>query len=207
MKTSNTSVGSIAEVKSILRSGIQIERSDKELRLTKAWYDKKNARFLIFFASLWNLIIGVFWLYIPIEIILTQDLTKLSQIVFLIPHTIIGLLFIYYLIAIYKNYIVISVTDTVLIVEHEPLPWVITQRISSSKLLQLYVKQEGILKTKKEVIKLYDLCAKLKDGTDVKLLSSLPSEDVGQFLEKQIEQYLGIIDQPIEGEISNKCLG
>lgn len=191
---------SVVSIKINAPIGVQVERSDRELRLVKAWYDKRLIKFLLLFTIFWNIVLGIFWIVIPIDIISSGEWTRLGELIFLMPFTVVGLSFIYYSIATYKNCTVISVTNKEFTVEHVPMPWIGSQKIDPSKIIQLYVKRGASMESNSNVTYFYDLFAKLKDGKHIKILGTLPSEDVGHFLEKQIEEYLRIADQPIEGE-------
>jgi hypothetical protein len=47
----------------------------------------------------------------------------------------------------------------------------------------------------------YNVCAVLKGGQRVTLLSSLPEIDQALFVEQAVEEYLGIEDRPVGGEL------
>ncbi|MFY9223603.1 MAG: hypothetical protein WAQ98_13105 [Blastocatellia bacterium] len=185
--------------------GIAIERYDNALNLVQGWYNRKTVKFLIPFTVFWNLVVAVFWIVIPVHVVNSfindGDFTQLTGLFFLIPHSAVGLSFAYYLLATYKNQTTISVTNKTLSIKHAPMPWFGNQDISTSSLIQLYVKQVEGWSVNDQVTYLYELRAKLKNDKDVKLIGGLISEEVGHFLEQQIENYLGIVDEPIQGEV------
>jgi len=185
--------------------GVSVERYESQLKLVQGWYNRKTIKFLIPFTLIWNGALALFWVLIPVHIINSimndGDFSSLLTLFFLLPHTLVGLLYIYYLIATYKNTTTILVDHKSLNVEHHPLPWPGKRTISTTDLTQLYLKQTKGWSVNDEVTYLYELRAKLKNDKDVKLIGGLISEEVGHFLEEQIENYLGIVDEPVQGEM------
>lgn len=185
--------------------GVAVERYDNALNLVQGWYDRKTIKFLVPFAVFWNAVVALFWIVIPVHVVNSfindGDFTQLIELLFLIPHSAVGLSFAYYLLSTYKNQTTISVTNKTMSIKHAPMPWFGNQDISTSSLVQLYVKQVEGWSVNDKVTYLYELRAKLKNDKDIKLIGGLISEEVGHFLEQQIENYLGIVDEPIQGEV------
>jgi len=187
-------------------ASVTVECYDTQLKLVQSWHDKKIIKSLTIPIILSSPAIFFWWLIILTSIIDSASIGEypslLTGIFFLMFPSFGWLLGPYYLLASYKNQTTISVTNKTLSIKHAPIPWIGNRDIPSSNLAQLYVRQGKRVGTIFNPRYLYDLRAKLKNGRDINLVGNLASKEVGHFLEKQIESYLGIIDQPIQGEVA-----
>ena len=80
-------------------------------------------------------------------------------------------------------------------VRHGPLPWPGNKVIEVSTLKQLYTEEIEHRGSKGGTYMTYDVRATTDTDPKLKLVSGLRSEPQARFIEKQIEQYLGIQDR------------
>ena len=183
-------------------TNVQVECYDQQLKLVTSWQNEELSTIILpfFFLSYIFLIFGI---------ITTGLVTKFSvvwlniAIAILISLLVLSILAgIYFAQATRRNHSTILVANRMLIIKHSPLPWFGNKIIDVENLSQLYAKKntKTILSALEET-SFYDLHAKLNDGRDITLISGLASAEVARFLEQQIESYLGIVDQPIVGEV------
>lgn len=182
-------------------SDVEVERQEGVLRLRKSWYEGRMLIIQLIVTIFWNSVVFLIGVKFLANLIKTGDFGQLFSFVFLMPHIIVGVSLAYNILTTYLNHTTISVTNKTFSVEHKPLPWFGSRTIDSSELVQLYTKKGRTEKSGGEINQYYDLRAKLKNGKDIKLLGSLASAEVAQFLEQQVEEYLGIIDIPVLGEV------
>lgn len=186
-------------------ASVTVERYEGQLKLIQSWQDKKIIKSLTIPIILSSPAIFFWWLIILTSIIDSASIGEYSSlltgILFLIFPSFGWLLGPYYLLASYKNQTTISLTNKTLSIKHAPIPWIGNRDISSSNLVQLYVRQGKMVGTIFNPRYLYDLRAKLNNGRDINLVGNLASKEVGHFLEQQVESYLGIVDKPIQGEV------
>ena len=98
-----------------------------------------------------------------------------------------------------------EVNEEVLRVAHRPLPWWRGSRlIGIDEVDQLYIREEKRLRDEEE-ISIYTLHAILVDGTSKQLMfrSSLNRVEA-LHIEQKLEEYLGITDRDVEGELPGK---
>ncbi len=117
-----------------------------------------------------------------------------------IIHAIVGIVLTYYLIAGYINKTVIEVNSMFLSVRHRPLPFLGNKKIQSQDIKQLYSK-EMIHRGKNGINYTYEIHAVLDNDKRIKVVSGMPRSEQALFIEQEIEKYLKIRDESIEGEI------
>jgi len=122
-----------------------------------------------------------------------------------ILHLLVGLGLIYTVASIFLNKTYVDVYDGMLNIHHDPIPHYRSKKsIELDSLDQLYVK-EKIKKTKNGVKHTYELRAILSDREDIKLLNVIGLESQDLFrLEKELEEYIGMVDKPVSGEFGAK---
>ncbi len=178
---------------------IDVLKDDQGLSIMIDWFTPM-AYFFLFFTLFWN---GILYFLI-------QNLwfgSNASFIAKLAPifHVLVGLGLIYHVASLFLNKSFIEVSDGLLKIHHEPIPHYLKKKsIELETIKQLYVK-EKISKTKNGVQRSYELRAILEEHQDIKLIkiAGLQSQDLFQ-LEKVLEEYIGIVDQPVKGEYGSK---
>lgn len=95
----------------------------------------------------------------------------------------------------------ITVARGELTVRHGPLPWWRNRNLPAHSLDQLYCERHFGRRPRGGVDITYSVCARRKDGSTVKLVAGLTSHDQGQYIEQQIERYLGIVDERVPSEM------
>ncbi|WP_020534570.1 hypothetical protein [Lewinella cohaerens] len=174
---------------------LEISRTNFELAISYRWRNP-IAYFLIFFCLFWDGFL-VMWYGIGLS---TGG--EMPAMFFLFPliHVAVGVGLTYYTICLFVNKTLIRADQRTLSVKHTPLPWPRgNKEIKVRDLQQLFVRE----KTGNKGHKYHVLSAQLMDGKSVTLLpnvSSTPEELL--HLERSIEDYLGIPDQPVIGEIT-----
>lgn len=106
----------------------------------------------------------------------------------------------YVVLALLINRTTIRARDGRLTISIGPLPWSGNKTILMSDLRQLYCRQivtEGDPGSSVS----YEVVALLANGTTTRLVRGLLEADQALFLEQAIEERLGIIDEPVAGEL------
>lgn len=177
-----------------------IEQTGVGLQISYRWFSWMFV-FLLFFCIVWNGFLFVWYS-------MTGDLGGGMGLLFkLFPliHVAAGVGLTYYTIAGFCNRTLITVRTGALTIQHTPVPWPGNHRIPVGELEQLYCKEKihnhrsrhGGTSTSFT----YELHAVRKDGRSLKLMSGLQEPEEALFLERTLEDHLGILDRPIAGEM------
>lgn len=172
--------------------GVRLFRQPHGLRIVRRWFGPKFI-FLIVFCALWD---GFMLTWFGIAISQKQW----TMAAFGTIHGLVGVGLTYYLIAGLLNSTTITVLNGLLKIVHGPVRVPGNREIKADALQQLYTKQV-VHHSKNGVSIGYELRAKTADGRDEKLLGSLDKQEQSLFIEQQIEEFLGITDRPIRGEV------
>ncbi len=95
----------------------------------------------------------------------------------------------------------VRVTDRYLKITHSPLPWAAQLELEADNIKQLYVPPVFTKHSKASRAYQYSVWALTSDGRRVRLLGSLRDRCQARFLERQIEDFLGIVDCRVPGEV------
>jgi hypothetical protein len=129
----------------------------------------------------------------------TQN-ADLIMLVFPVLHVAIGVSLTYYTLAGFYNRTFISVGRGSLRIEHRPIPWFGNRTLQASEIAQLYTEQ--ITTSGKNGPRIsYQLNAVSQENRKIKLLTGMDSPDSARFIERQVEDWLGIRDRRVEGEM------
>lgn len=162
-------------------------------RLSIQWpWKVKGNFFLLAFSIVWNVIT----LFVVAGIFLSEGFSLLA-ILPLSFHLLIGLFMLYFSITRYVNKTEVSVDHQSLTVDLGPLPWFGKKNIKSSELEQLFVIKDGSESAGSVKTDLYAVRAKLKNGKQLTIVSGLRSQERGLEIERLIEDYLKIKDEPV----------
>jgi len=182
-------------------ASVQVEHNENQLKLIRSWQETEFLSFLVPTAILSSGLFIALWLYFIFYI---GNISNLSEDIIssLLLFSFLMLIPIYCALTTYKNQTIVLITDESLSIKHVPLPWPGNTSISTKNIKQLYTKVASQFEdTEKKLHCIYEIRAKLIDNKDVKVLGGLIHEDVSLFLKQQIEDYLGIIGQPIDDKI------
>lgn len=176
-----------------LMKRLDISHNTFELNITYRWFSP-IAFFLLFFCLFWDGFL-VLWYGIGMA---TGDMPSMF---FLFPliHVAVGVGLTYYTICLFINRSHITTSQRILSVRHAPLPWPRgNKEIEVKNIEQLYVEE----KTGSKGSKYHILRAMLTDGEKITLLGNInaPAETLLE-LERTIEDYVGISDAPVIGEM------
>jgi hypothetical protein len=155
-----------------------------------------NFKFFLFFAIFWNGIVSVF----VISALATGSLDFLWPMAF---HIVIGIGLLYYIIAVLLNKTYIGVSQWDLSIEHKPIPvpFYRTLEIPSKTIDQVFVERYVASKTNGRPDYAYRVMAKMKNTEKpLKVMKGLKTLEQGRFIEQEIEKFLHIEDQHMEGE-------
>lgn len=97
------------------------------------------------------------------------------------------------------NRTVIDVSDTLISIRHGPIPTSRVQQLKPDELNQIYV-EEKVTYTKHGTHYHYDLWAVTNSDVHIKLLAGIPDALQAKYLERAIEERLGFVNRPVEGE-------
>ncbi len=174
--------------------GIEVLRMLSELQIEISWRKTSN-KFFLFFTALWNAIV------IPMAVVIIMT-GELKMLLFLSIHLSVGLGFLYASLTTLLNTTYISVNSRRLVVEHKPLwvPFNPGHDVSAFDIKQLYAIKYEQGKSNGRPVFAYSLHLALKNGQDLKLLKGLKTPDQAQYIEQEIERFLKISDEMVEGE-------
>jgi hypothetical protein len=180
-------------IKAPMPENINVDHRADGLRLSYRWFSGKFV-FLAFFCLVWDGFL-VFWYGMAF----TQN-ADLIMLVFPVLHVAIGVSLTYYTLAGFYNRTFISVGRGSLRIEHRPIPWFGNRTLQASEIAQLYTEQ--ITTSGKNGPRIsYQLNAVSQENRKIKLLTGMDSPDSARFIERQVEDWLGIRDRRVEGEM------
>ncbi len=186
--------------KSFRRADIELPKSLKTqkekdvLRLEYSWLSSQLI-YLAPFCLGWDLT-PIIWY--QAGIIPTDNPLALA---YLVLHFISGLLLTYFVLAGFINKTKLYVVKNSLQVTDTPLGFFRNSTIKLNELEQLY-SREKIHRGKKLFWSSFEVFAILKNGNTVRLVSGLNKSEQALFIEQTVEDFLGIQDRLVDGEIS-----
>jgi len=173
--------------------GIAVDQADAELRITRRWNRGMGAAMLAF-AVFWDGFL-IFWY----SMVATMHAPLLFA-VFPLIHVAIGVAITYSGLANLLNATTVTVGHGTFTIAHGPIPWRAPTPFHTWELQQLYTKQH-VSHGKSSTTTTYSLDAVMQDGRSTTLVSGLENDEQGRFLEERLEQYIGIIDNKVIGEV------
>jgi hypothetical protein len=175
---------------------ITVEKIGNGLRITRRWFSLKYIP-LAFFCIAWDSFL-CFWYGFALAPGL-PGLARLLVVVFPIAHLAIGAGLTYTTLAGFLNRTILEMDNKTFKVHHKPLPWLGEVNVPIKDLKQLYCKEDR--GSGDDSSSTYNLNAVLNNGRKIELLSNLDSPDIALFVERQVETWLRIPDQPVQGEL------
>jgi len=183
-------------------NGIDVQRGDRAIRITRRWFLPVHI-FLLVFAIIWNTIVFGFF---GVAMFGGGGIFGL----FMLPFFAAGIFVAYSAITGFVNSTTIECANGTLSVAHAPLPWPGATSIPSGEITQLYSVERvhhhsssgshGRRRTSTsysyEVRVIYG-----GENRETKLVSGLNEVNQALFIEYTIEHHLGIVDRAVRGEI------
>jgi predicted Zn finger-like uncharacterized protein len=160
------------------------------LRIVRRWYKPEHWG-LLFFAIAWNSFL-VFW----ISGVLSAP-GGIAMALFSVAHVAVGIAITYTALTGLFNRTVIEVDAGGLSVRHGPIPAKGNRDIALSDLRQLFTVEIAGNKG----VRTYELHAVVRNGPTVTIATGLSDTRQALFLERTIEDHVGIVDQPVAGEM------
>jgi hypothetical protein len=180
-------------IKAPMPEGINVEHRPDGLRLSYRWFSGKFVLLAIF---------CLFWdgfLFFWYGIAFTQKADSM-MLIFPVIHVAIGVFLTYYTLAGFYNRTFVSVGRGTLSIEHRPIPWFGNRTLQASEISQLYTEQ--IITSGKNGPRVsYQLNVVSQENRKIKLLTGMDSPEAARFIERQVEDWLGIRDRRVEGEL------
>ena len=175
--------------------GILLEDTGQGMRLSYRWFSPLFI-FLAFFCFAWDSFL-VFWYSI---VFFANGPWIWIMAAFPVLHLAVGVGLTYYTLAGFLNSTVLDVGQEELRVRHGPLPWRGNRTLPTQNIEQLYC-QKKFTQTNENQSCWYSVHAVLKGGRQVPLLTGLQDRERALFIEQIVEEYLGLEDQPVGGEL------
>lgn len=162
-------------------------------RIVRRWFTPV-AFFLVFFCMFWD---GIVLVFITTAFFSGEPMMAL----FTSLHAAVGLGLTYFTVCSFVNRTIIEIAGDRLRVRHTPLPWPGRRDLAAADVRQLFTT-EKVHRGKNGVSYSYVVHVRTSAGGDVKLLAGLSEVEHALFVEQQIEQRLGIRDEPVAGEVA-----
>lgn len=174
--------------------GWSIRKHNATLEMTYRWFKGYYVLFLLL-AAVW-----IFFRW--------MDHTPSTHIGYTWMMVGMGTFFMYWILAGLLNTTTVQVGAGVLSINHSPVPWFGGCEISTSHIKQLYCKEQHYVRTYRNKNRppthvnrtRYSLHAVLKTGSEKVLIKNVEDALQVLFLEREIEDHLGIQDKPVVGE-------
>ncbi len=170
---------------------IQVSGQGNVLTLTRRWFNF-GAIFLTFFCLFWDGFLVVWY-----GAALMSPQFNLIMVLFPLGHVAVGVFLTYTTLALYLNSTVLTMTRHDVSIKHGPLKWPGNQTVPLGDVDQFYSEEIRGSKGSRS----YNLSALLKNGAKIRLLTGLTDGQSALFFEQQLEQWFGITDRPVEGEL------
>jgi hypothetical protein len=180
-------------IKAPIPEHISMEQTAGGLLFSYRWFSLGYI-FIALFAIAWDGFL-VFWYSVA-----TSQNAPLMMLLFPIIHVLVGIGITYYALAGFYNKTLVLVGQGKLTIQHVPLPWPGNRVLQAADISQLY-SQERIIRTRNGTQIKYQLNAITRENKKISLMSNLTAPDQVRFLEHKLEEYLGITDVPVEGEM------
>jgi hypothetical protein len=198
----SAAIQAAAQPKPVLRprvsrpGSVQILKDEKGACLVQRWFSARYI-FMGLFALIWDGFL-VFWYSMAIG-----SGAPLVFILFPALHLAVGVYITYSTLAGFFNRTNVELTRDELAVWFEPLPWPGEKTVKTADIKQLYCKESHSYSRRGGTRTCYALNMVTKDDQDVKLVGGLDSPVTARYFEQQLETWLRIENQPVEGEMEH----
>ena len=174
---------------------VTLQKDGDQFILRSRWFNTKYIA-LAFFCNAWHAFL-CFWYSMAFG----GSGAPWIMFVFPVAHVAVGVGMTYYTLAGLLNVTRLKVDREQFAVQHDPVPWPGEVKTPTNTLEQLYCKEKSH-SGESGTTYTYQLCAVLKDGRKLDLVSGLDSADIAIFLEQQIETWLRIPDEAVAGAVT-----
>ncbi len=177
--------------------GLRVTREGGGLSIKRRWFAASHLG-MLFFAIAWDSFL-VFWYATAFSSEVGDEAWIMK--VFPIAHVAVGVSLTYSVLAGLLNTTRITVRSGRIQVRHGPVPWRGNLERYTSELEQLYVvRRHSRAQKHNSVVGMFDLMALGSDQTAFHLVRGLPNLEMARYIERAIEQRLGIEDRPVNAE-------
>ncbi len=166
-----------------------VDESDRRLVISWRWFQPRAIGLLLFCAVWWAVLIN--WYHR----LLVRPPKDITLALFPIGHVAIGVVVLYWSVAMLINRSRIVADDFSLTLRHGPLPWP-GKRLERSRLAQLFCET---VQSKSSVS--FALVGVDVDGKRVRLVGGFDEQDEPRWLEAALEKRLDIRNRPVPGEL------
>lgn len=177
-----------------LPKGFEVNYFEEYMQITRVWHGVKTY-FILLFALIFN---GV-WINSGFVELLLSDRELLPKLFFSI-FFFLGLGLLYFAVATWLNKTQIYVSKSNIEIKHQPVPWLGNKKIKADNIEQLFVEEKYQGSSNDNPRYSYNVIGLTSEGTQFKLIAGCESRYHARFIEKTIENYLGIENVTIEGE-------
>ncbi len=167
---------------------VSINRYDEYIQITRDW-KSFGAIVILVFAAIFAL---VSYSTGDVQTLLDSE----GAVYKLLLIAIVGLSVLYSCIGSIINKTHIYVSKEAIEVMHRPLPWFGNKRLEVENFAQLFVEQKITRRDNRDIIS-YDILILTKDHKRIPLLKGLKQHNVASYIEKEVEEYLGIVNNPL----------
>jgi hypothetical protein len=185
-----------------IAKGITVARGENTLQISYRWFNPRRIGYLVYH-GLFSLAFNGFNLLVLLLLVALGGYRWVLFGCFLLPLFAGGVFLIYIWLSLLLNHTTVQVKGDSLEVHHRPLPWFWIQHLTGS----LSIKTIQQIYCKKASDNTYDVYAKAHYGKVVKLMGHLQEVEQALTIERELEQYLGISDKPMEGELTREDTG
>ncbi len=178
-----------------LPRGMTVERGSRGILISRRWFGY-HAFFLLFFSFIWNGFL-LFWYTAAFS----SDDPDIMMILFPIIHVAVGIGITYYTATLFLNRTNVGITRGELVIQHGPLPWAGNLALPARSIKQLFCKRV-VKRNKNSTYYRYEVHALNEVGRRKRLLANLTTEEQAVFLEQELEDFLRIEDEHVEGQLN-----
>ncbi len=194
---SHDSASGLLKPELIIPQGIEVLKLRSEMDMRLDWSKTASSggrKFMLLFTFLWNIILLPFVLSIVLS-------GSWGLLLFISLHLAVGLGLIWYLAAMYLNKTSISLNKQIMRVRTMPVPLPLhkAKEIELGQIDQMYVSRYTESTSNGVPNYAFALYALMKDGEKVSLLRGM-NKETQQYIEQEIEGYLGIPNKRISEE-------
>jgi hypothetical protein len=177
-----------------LPAGIRVEARGRDLAIVRRWFSWVYL-LLLFFCVMWFGFLAVWY-----GLAFSSDAPLMFKL-FPLIHVAAGLFLAYTTVAGFLNSTTFRIDRDHLTVRHGPLPWRGNLDVSTLQLEQLFCT-ENVVRTRNGTTLRYGVEALLKDGSHLKVVSSLDAREQALFIEQTLEKHLGIQNRRVRSEMA-----
>lgn len=170
---------------------IQLNDIGHQFHMTRRWLSA-HVVYLILLCLVWNGVLVVWY----------RTAVNDGSWLMLIPpllHVVVGTLLLYYTLACIVNVTHFRVRDDMLHVRHWPLPMPGKLDVTARDIAQIFAVEHSH-HTRNGPKHHYSVNLLMQDESQRKLVGKLAQPEQALFIERALESYLGIVDQPVPGD-------